>query len=529
MVLKNLLSLAGVATVALGLTLGTASAEEPKRGGTLVASWGGLEPAALFVPPGGPAASAFTATKVLERLIKMENDLSFTPVLALSVTPSADFKTYTIKLRPNVKWHDGKDFTAEDVAWNAMSYWKPIAVNVGFKALESAKVVDKDTVTLNFSSPIAEVALKGYLADWALVIPKHIYENGDIYTNPANNQLIGTGPFKLKTWVRGSHVEYVRNEDYWDKKQPYLDRVMIRFWRDAASRAAALESGELDLATLNPVPPSDLPRFAKDPRFVVEKKGYENSNWISTIEFNTRRPITANAEVRRAMLYAINRQFIADTVYYKLAKPAVAPMVSYNTTYFTDDVPKYPFDPAKAKSLLDAAGYPMKDGSRFSIDLVAAGWYAENIKIGQYLKQAFEDVGIKVNLQVADRPTALKRIYSDYDYDLAVANNDQVTELIPVVTKFYTTDGILKGVPFRNATGYSNPAVDKIVDELAIEIDPAKRKKLVVDFSKIVMTDVPLVPLVEFDSVTVASKDVRNHSNAANYMNETWGDTWLAR
>jgi peptide/nickel transport system substrate-binding protein len=532
LVLKAFLSVAGAAILALGVTFGNAAGAEeqtPKRGGTLVASWGGLEPAALFVPPGGPAASALTATKVLERLIKMETDLSFTPVLALSITPSADFKTYTIKLRPDVKWHDGQEFTAEDVAFNAMRYWKPISVGVAFKALESANVVDNLTVTLNFSSPIAEFALKSYLSDWALVIPKHLYEQGDIYTNPANNQLVGTGPFKLKAWVRGSHVEYVRNEDYWDKKLPYLDRLMIRYWRDPASRAAALEAGELDIATLNPVPASDLPRFAKDPRFVIEKRGYENSAWISTIEFNMRRPISSNPEVRRAMMYAINRQFIADTVYTRLARPAVAPMVSYNTQFFTDDVPKYPFDPAKASAMLDAAGYPVKDGSRLSIDLVVAGWFSENIKLGQYLKQAFEDIKVKVNLQVADRPTALKRIYSDYDYDLAVANNDQVMELIPVVTKFYTTDGILKGVPFRNATGYSNPAVDKIVDALAIETDTAKRRQLAADFSRIIMTDVPLVPLVEIESVTVANKDVRNHSNAANYMNESWGDTWLAR
>lgn len=531
MVLQRVSSLVGVAALALGLTLGHASAgeEAPKRSGSLIASWGGLEPAALFVPPGGPAASSFTATKVLERLIKMERDLSFSPVLALSITPSADFKTYTIKIRPNVKWHDGQNFTVDDVVFNAMSYWKPIAVGVGFKSLESAKVVDQDTVTLNFSSPISEFSLKSYLADWALVIPKHIYSQGDIYTNPANNQLIGTGPFRLKNWARGSHVEYVRNDDYWDKKLPYLDRLTIRYWRDPASRAAAFEAGELDIATLNPIPAPDLPRFVKDPRFVIEKAGYENSTWISTVEFNMRRPLTANPDVRHAMLHAIDRNFIADTVYYQLAKPAVAPLVSSNTQFFTDDVAKYPFDPAKAGALLDKAGYPVKNGTRFTIDFVVAGWFPENIKLGQYLKQAFEEIDVKVNMQIADRPTALKRIYGDYDYDIAVANNNQAMEPIPVVTKFYTTDGMLKGVPFRNATGYSNPVLDKIVSDMAVETDPARRKAMAADFSRIVMTDAPLVPLAEIFSVTVANKAVRNHSNSANYMNETWSDTWLSR
>ncbi|MFT4159807.1 ABC transporter substrate-binding protein [Shinella sp.] len=529
MSLKKLVSVFGIAvSMAAVLALPVAAqTATPKRGGAIVATWGGLEPQALFVPAGGGSSPAFTATKVFERLVKMERNLSFSPVLALSVTPSADFKTYTIKLRPNVKWHDGKDFTAEDVVFSAMDYWKPIAIGVAFKSLESAKMVDKNTVTLNFSAPMAEFALKARLADWALVLPKHIYGTGDIITNAANNNPVGTGPFKLKAWTRGSHVEFVRNEQYWDPKLPYLDRLIIRWWRDPASRSAALEAGELHIAAFNPVPAPDLARLAKTGNFVVEKGGYENSAWVSTIEFNTRNAITSKPAVRRALMHAINRQFIADTVYYKLAKPATSAMVSYNSQFYSPDVPKYEFDPVKAGKLLDEAGYPVKDGSRFTVNLVAAAWFEENAKLGQYIKQAFEDIKVKVNLIVADRPTALKRIYSDYDFDVALSNNAQAMELIPQVTRFYTTDGILKGAAFRNATGYSNPAVDKVVDQLAVESDPAKRKVLAAEFGKLVVTDAPILPLVEIDSVTVARKDVRNHSNAANYMNETWGDIWL--
>jgi peptide/nickel transport system substrate-binding protein len=511
--------------------IGVVSGQEltPKRGGAIVASWGGQEPSALFVPAGGPASSAFTATKVLERLIRMEGDLTFSPVLALRVTPSADFKSYTIKLRPNVKWHDGRDFTAEDVVFSAMNYWKPISIGVAFNSLSSAIAKDESTVELNFSSPMPEFSLKSHLSDWALVLPKHIYSQGDIATNPANNQLIGTGPFKLKAWVRGSHLEFERNAQYWDPKLPYLDKLVIRYWRDPASRSAALEAGELDIATFNPVPPPDLERLSKGGKIVVEKRGYENAAWVLTIEFNSRRAATSKPEVRQALLYAINRQFIADTIYYGLAKPGVAPMVSANSVFFTDDVQKYNFDKAKAASMLDAAGFPVKNGVRFSVDLVAPAWFADNTKVGQYLKQAFEEINVKVNLIVADRPTALKRIYSDYDFDIALSNIPQTVELVPVVTRSYTSDGIIKGVPFRNANGYSNPEVDKIVEKFAIETVPAERKKIAADFSRMVVKDAPILPLIEIQSVTVARSDVKNHSMSANFTNETWGDVWLAR
>jgi len=531
MFLKRLLSVLGAAALSTALIAPAAIAQTtPKHGGTLVATWGGMEPQALFVPAGGGSSPAFTATKVFERLVKMERDLSFSPVLALSVTPSADFKTYTVKLRPDVKWHDGKPFTAEDVAFSAMEYWKPIAIGVAFKSLQAAKVVDPLTVELQFSDPMAEFALKARLADWALVIPKHVYAGSNIITNAANNQPVGTGPYKLKSWTRGSHVEFVKNEGYWDHNLPYLDRLIIRYWRDPASRAAALEAGELDIATFNPVPAPDLPRLTKTGKIVVDKHGYENSAWVSTIEFNTRNEVTGKRDVRRALMHAINKQFIANTVYYKLAKPADSVVVSGNAQFYTGDVDKYAFDPKLAGELLDKAGYPVKaDGSRFTVTLVAAAWFEENARLGQYVKQALEDVKVKVNLVVADRPTALKRIYTDYDYDIALSNNAQAMELIPQVTRFYTSDSIIKGAAFRNATGYSNPEVDKTVDALAIEPDPAKRKVLAAEFQKMVTADAPILPLVEIDSVTVARSDVKNHSNAANYMNESWADIWLDR
>jgi peptide/nickel transport system substrate-binding protein len=341
-----------------------------------------------LVPAGGGSSPAFTATKILERLIRMERDLSFSPVLALSVTPSADFKVYTIKLRPDVKWHDGQDFTAEDVVFSAMDYWKPIAIGEAIKSLESATATDRLTVVFKFSTAMPEFALKSRLADWALVLPKHIYAGSNILINPANNLMVGTGPYKLKAWTRGSFVEYIKNERYWDSKLPYVDRLVIRWWRDPASRSAALETGELHIAAWNPIPVPDHARLMATGKFVVEKRGYENSAWVSTIEFNTRRPETAKPAVRRALMHAIDRQFIANTIYYGLAKPGVGPMVSYNTNFFTDDVPKYPFDPVQAGKLLDAAGYPVKaDGWRFSLNVVAAAWFEENAKLGQYIKQ----------------------------------------------------------------------------------------------------------------------------------------------
>lgn len=508
----------------------SAATTTPKRGGTLIGTWGGFEPQSLFVPAGGGSSPYFTSTKVFERLIRLTADLKFEPVLALGIEPAEDFRSYTIKLRPNVTWHDGKPLTADDLVFNAIQYWKPISAGVTLDALLTAEAVDPLTVVLKFKVPVPEFFLKSVLAGKAgLVIPKHIYDGSNIITNPINNTPIGTGPFKVKEWVRGSHVEYVRNDSYWNAGKPYLDKLVIRWWRDPASRSAAFEAGQLDIGTFNPIPAPDIARLTATKKFVAETKGYSNSAWITSVEFNQRREIFKKREVRQALLHAIDRSFIADTVFFGRARPSLGALHFSNSIFFTKDVQDYPFDIKKAAALLDAAGYPVKSGSRFKMSLVSAGWFEENVKIGQYLKQAFEDVDITVDLAIPDRATSLKRIYTDYDYDVAVSNNSASIEPIPQTTQYYTTDGIVKGAAFRNATGYSNPKMDETVSKMAIETDEKKRVSLVHEFDKLAASDAPVLPMVDLEPVTIARSDVRDHSLTADFMGESWAEVWLDR
>ncbi len=505
------------------------NADVPKRGGTLVISWGGLEPQALYVPGGGGSAPFQTSTKILERLLKLDSDLTFQPALAESVTASADFKRYTLKLRQGVKWHDGHDFTADDVVFNTLEHWKAISAGIALKSLTAAQAVDPYTVTLDFAVPVPEFFLKSTLAgQYQLVLPKHLYAGQEILTNPLNNRPVGTGPWKYGNWVRGSYVEYARNEHYWGQGQPWLDKLIVRWWGDTASRTAALETGELHVGYSNPVPAREIDRLVKTGKVVLDTRGYENSAWTVSVEFNQRRDNVKRREVRQALLHAIDRQFIINTIYFGRGKAAVSPIFSSNAFFFTDDVPRYDFDPEKAKQLLDQAGLPEKDGKRFSVNLLAAAWFEENAKLGQYLKQALNDVGIDVRLDSVDRATALKRIYSDYDYDIAISNFTAPIEPVPTVTQFYTSDGIVKGAAFRNATGYSSAEMDQLVAQITVETDEEKRKGLIHQFARIASTDVPIVPLVEMQSFTLAASNVRNVTTDANVQGTSLNDIWLA-
>jgi peptide/nickel transport system substrate-binding protein len=329
--------------------------------------------------------------------------------------------------------------------------------------------------------------------------------------------------------VRGSHFEYVKHDAYWRPGLPYMDKLIIRYVRDPAGRAAAMEAGEIQIGVFNPVAPPDIKRLSGTGKFVATSKGYEEAVWSTSLECNTRNPIFDKREVRQAMFYAVDRALIAKTVYYGYARPGTSPIFSPNKEFFTPDTFSTQYDPKKAAALLDGAGYPKKaDGKRFTLNLLSAGWFAENGKIGAIVKQGLEDIGVGINLTVPDRPTSIKRIYTDYDFDLAISNQANPSEPVPATTQYYTSDGIKKGVPFRNASGFHSDEVDQLVEKIKVEVDPAKRKALVVEFQKITTREAPNLPLLELETITLASAKVQNHSNDPNYLGASWHDIWLA-
>ncbi|MBS0221657.1 MAG: ABC transporter substrate-binding protein [Proteobacteria bacterium] len=523
----------GIGTLAVGLAGASRRAraqEEPRYGGTLVATLGDGEPQACYVPSGGGPSPTFSASKLLERLAYRRMDGDFEGELAESWQPAADFRSYTVKLRKGIAFHDGTEMTAADVVYSVNEIWKPHADPLALATFVGIDAAAADTVVFKFSEPTPAFFFASLLSGSAnYVLPKHVYGGGDPVGHAANNAPIGTGPWKFQRWVRGSHFEFVRNDRYWRKGFPYLDRLILRYVRDPAGRAAALEAGEIQIGVLTPVALPDIKRLTATGKVIATSKGYEERVWATTLECNLRHPILARREVRQALFHAIDRQVIVDAVYAGYARAGTGPIFSPNTAFFVNDLDPVEFAPGRATALLDKAGLARKGNApRFTLDLVAGGWFADNGRVGAYVKQALEDVGIGVSLSMPDRASSIRRIYSDYDFDLAISNQSNPSEPVPITTQYYTTDGIRKGVPFCNASGYSNPELDALVERIKVETDASRRKELVVEFQKVVVRDAPLLPLVEFDTVTLASIRVRNHSTVPDFAAASWHDVWLA-
>jgi peptide/nickel transport system substrate-binding protein len=506
----------------------------PQRGGTLV----------MVVQPEPPTLASYqstagpigqVATKVYEGLLEYDFNLRPIPGLAQSWTVSPDGKTITFKLQPGVKFHDGQLFTSADVKFSVLDVLKkihPRGINT-FRTVESIDTPDPLTAVFHLSEPAPYMlmALSGYESP---MLPKHIFGTGDINNHPNANKPIGTGPYKFVEWQKGQYMRFDRNPEYWKKDRPYLDRIVARFIADGSTRAATLETQEAQIAGFNAILPLDVKRLQALPHIAITTKGYEMQSPIVELDFNTQKKPFDNAKVRQAIAYAIDRKFIIDNIWFGFGKPSTGPISSNfkATGIYTADVRNYnvPNGVEMANKLLDEAGYPRRaDGTRFEILHDVTPYGEEWRRFGEYVQQQLAKLGIKVSLRYEDVPTWLRRVYTNYDFELT--NNWIQTLADPVigVHRLYHSKSIKAGTVFVNGTRWSSPETDTLMDEATVETDPKKRSAIYHDFQKKIVDASPIVFVLELDFVTVYSKKLEGWLVSPLGLYSSFDQAWLAK
>ncbi len=515
-------------------TSSSASAGVPVKGGVLNIA---------VAPEPTLLTSAFITTmnigmlssKILEGLVSYDLDLKPVPSLATSWKQSADGKTLSFELRQGVKWHDGADFTSADVEYTLLEVWKKLHPfgRAAFANVEKVETPDKHTVVLRLSSPAPYIL--NYINTYgAQILPKHLYAGKDVLTNPLNSAPVGTGPFVFKEWVKGSHVRLDRNPNYWGKgpngeAQPYLDGVVFKFIPDAAARTVALEAGEIDTALASVIPLTNLNRFQDKKKYEIN---LDDGRYLSTIfltQFNVRRPYFTDKRVRQAFAYAIDREALLKVVFLGYGKPATGPVPSSVVNYYSADVKKYPLDLKQAEALLDAAGLKRgAGGKRLKITLdFDGGGGPTAARPAEFIKQSLAKIGVDVELRAGDTASYLRRIFTDQDYDLMISSLHRLPDPTLGVQRLYWTKNIIKGAPWTNGSGYSNPVLDKVMEDAAAEPDPVKRKALIKEWQQIVQEDVPLLELIEQTWVTVSSARLHKLKPQGDGLFASLADAWL--
>ncbi len=505
-----------------------AHAETPQQGGTLTAIIQ-PEPVILTAALNTAAPTGTVTGNIFDGLVDYDTSLTPKPALAEKWETSPDGLSITLHLRKGVLWHDGKPFTAADVKWTLENVWKTIHPRnqATFAKVKQVDTPDDVTVILRLSEPSLAI-LSSLNSNGAQVLPKHLYEGTDVLNNPYNNKPVGTGPFVFKEWKKGEYIVLERNPNYWDKGKPYLDKVIYKVVPDAAARSAGFEKGEIQYGALSPVPLKDAERLAKLPNLKVETSGYE---WLSPwlfLDFNVERGPLKDPRVRHALARAIDRKAISNVVWYGFAKPATSPVPSSLAAFHDANAASDPFDVKSADALLDDAGFKKgADGTRFTLFIDYIPYGDDYKRTAEYIKQALKRVGVDVTIRTQDTAAFTKRIYGDRDFDLQITWFAAFSDPQIGVTRAYWSASIGKNIPWTNGSGYRSPEVDQIISRVQGEADASKRVALFKDFQKIVLNDLPTLPLVELKFFTVQAANLKTLTIRGDQVYGSFRDFWF--
>lgn len=440
------------------------------------------------------------ADHVYDRLIHRDNTLSMVPGLALS-WKSIDDLTWEVKLRPNVKFHDGSPFTSEDVKFSFERVPtvkdSPGLMTTYTRAIASIDAVDPLTIRIKTSKP--HPLVPNDLAIIPIVSKKAAsgVTSADFNSGKA---AIGTGPYKFVRFTRGDRVELDRNDAYWGTK-PAWEKVTFRIMTNDASRVAALLSG--DVNAIENVPVADMPRIKREGNMqLVAKTGYRliyfglNQTDTAASHFQTKAgaPLGANplkdARVRQAINRAISRDAIVGRVM-DGAATATGQLVNSGLSGFIADMPAGNYDPNGARELLSQAGYP--EGFKMTIH-GPNNRYLMDDQIVQTVAQMLNRVGIVAAVETMPAATFFPRNNKgEFAMSLVGWAPDSAEASSPLRALIATKDP-QKGLGNFNV-GYSNKKVDELIERAVTTVQPQAREKLLQDATRLAMEDVAIIPV----------------------------------
>jgi peptide/nickel transport system substrate-binding protein len=515
----------GAAAVA-ALVLATGSTAFAQTRGGVVGMIANPEPASMMLAMNSVVTSQYMGSKIFQGLLTYDSNLKPRPELAKSWKVSDDGLTYNFELQPGVKWHDGKPFTAADAEFS-------IGKLVPAVHARSRVVLNNYVASVKATGPLSlEIKLKSPFPSFISMfevgtlpmLPKHLYDGTDFATNPANQKPVGTGPFVFKEWRRGAFIKMDRNPDYWKKGQPYLDGLVFYVMPDAASRVVAFEKGEVTVLRTADIEVSDLTRLRKQPGNEHHTKGWEFFSPTFHLQVNMRNPPFDNVKIRQAMQHAIDRNFIVQTIFEGMNRPATGAF-SATEMFYEKNVPQYAFDPNKAKALIKESGV---DLSKTPIKFMTIPLGANYDRLFEYCKQMMEQVGFKVTMESADSGTWAKKM-SNWEFDMTLNLPYQYGDPALGVERLYVSKNIVKGSPFANNQGYSNPKADELWAKAGSEMDPYKRKRFYGELQTILAQDVANQWLFDIEYTTLSKSNVKNVVTSGHYLTDSMDSVWIAK
>jgi peptide/nickel transport system substrate-binding protein len=443
---------------------------------------------------------------VVEGLLAPDGHARYVPVLATRVptlanggirlTPAGGM-TVTYPLRRGVRWHDGAPFTAADVRFTWEAVRDPAFIAESKDGAEDIAAIDTpDPFTVVCHYPKVVPGFAATLFTFG-ILPRHRLHGRDLNVDPYNEQPIGTGPFRVSAFRRGQYVLTERNPFYWrrdgrGRPRPAIRRLIFKIIPNSNTLITQLRSGELDLCCQTPFDQAkqmgDVPG--------VELVRAPLLSW-QHLDFNFRHPLLRDPALRRAIAHAVDRTALTRATggFNRPLNTPVVPVLPFHDAH----APRYPYDPALANRLLDAAGYPRgadgvraRDGRRLAFRFVAQSGKGDDELAQQVLIAQLDAVGIRAE---ADNKQGIAFRQARYKGDYDLLYGSWVTGVDPIYSRIFATGGAL------NSNAYSNPAVDRALAAMERTLDPAEQRRAALLFQRLVGDDLPGLPLTSGTAV----------------------------
>ncbi|MGD8214742.1 ABC transporter substrate-binding protein [Aestuariimicrobium sp. Y1814] len=483
-------SLSAVALAAAGCSTGEGVDINNTAGGAagaLVAAISG-EPDKLD-PNSTTSYNAFQVLEnVFDTLVEPDDSLVMQPALAESWETSDDQLTWTFTLREGVKWHDGADFSSQDVLYTYRRIIdEELSSSWRFSAIEDIQAPDATTVVITVKSPSPNLlANLGGFKGVAIVQQANV-EGGGITTRP-----IGTGPFKVDSYTQGDTIKLSANADYWGGA-PKLSGITFRFISEPSTALAALRAGEIQWTDV--VPPQQVETLGNDSALSLGKVG-SNDYWY--LAANQARDTWKDVRVRQAIAYAIDREAIIQATQYgnaTLNQLAIPASSDYYVEYspFTKDV-------ERAKSLMSEAGV-----SSANMTFLATSDYPETVTVAQLLADQLGEIGITVTVNTVDFATWLDE-QGKGNFDLLMMG--WLGNIDP--DDFYYSQHVTDGG--NNYQKYSNTRVDELLNQGRTETEQGARKGIYEEAAKIIADECSYIYLYNPDVVQVHSPKLTGYT-----------------
>jgi len=457
---------------------------------------------------------------------------NFVPVLAKSVPTlenggiSADGLSWRVELRNDVKWHDGKPLTAEDVRYSIGLMKNPAfrARNrTAFDMIASVAVEGTHVITWKLKEPYAPLTST---LSWTFIVPSHVLSQDPDPNSPKFAAApVGTGPYRFVSRKTGDYVMLEANPGYFGTV-PVVNRLIFKYVPDLNAMYTQFKTGEIDFVGLAGIPAN----FYKEASALRGRRVYPAArSAVENLTLNLAHPALADKAVRKALNMAIDRQSICDIVYYGLPKPANSFLVPGHWAY-NASLPKSEYDPKKAAAMLDqlgwvkgADGIRVKNGVRLSFTNSTVTGNQLREQTQQLIADDFKKIGVEMLIKNMVAAVLWADFWRNSEFDSLMTAPTYTIASDPDVTHRFGSGAIPKETKSgSNVSLYKNAGVDTLLARGRQEYNLAKRKEIYAKVQELIMDDLPFLPLFNLVEVEGTKAGLDGYAGNVNALSNAW-------